>query len=95
MRQQVGLLSGLIDYGAAVDHIDQSSRQGGRGTAERTRREPDGHDRGLAETGRDVARSGDVIAISLRNNSLLPRKGVTTRGWFLVGGRAVSAANAV
>ena len=66
-------IGGLIDHRSPVDDVDEPAGQRGSGS---TRQQPDGHDRGLAEPGRDVHGRRQVSGAQLVEQPALPRKRV-------------------
>ena len=70
-----GKNAGLIDHGAAIDDMDQTAGQGcSRGPGQ----QPERHDRGLAEAGRDIHGWRQIAGGQLLEQPGLPRKGLVS-----------------
>ena len=73
LPQSFGEFGRLIDHGAPVHDVDEAP---GQGSASRPRQQPDRHDGGLAQPGRDVYLRGQAAARQpFLEKPLLPRKG--------------------
>ena len=70
-----GKIGGLIDHGASIDDMDQTAGQGcSRGPSQ----QPERHDRGLAEAGRDVHGGRQIAGGQPLEQSSLPGKGLVS-----------------
>src|ERR1043166_9717784 len=67
---------GLIDDGTPIDDIGKPARDSfsHRFWRQSTCDQPDSHDRGLAEPGRQIERGGNLACAKSQKQPLLPRK---------------------